>query len=106
MLYATFCITKVLNSCWIHAEFRQNRETCLDLLVEWHLKHLAGLFMLYTIRNTVWDFSKNTAKVEKCVYFLTDLLDFNMNSTPLICKVLHNTLSKIQGKHEISMKSA
>ena len=53
------CITLVLNSCWIHAEFKRNREKYLNLPIKWHLKHLTGLFMLYTIRNTVWDFSKN-----------------------------------------------
>ena len=58
-LCATFCITLVLNSCWIHAEFKRNRERYLNLPIKWHLKHLTGLFMLYTIRNTVWDFSKN-----------------------------------------------
>ena len=58
-LCATFCITLVLNSCWIHAEFMQNHEKYLNLPIKWQLKHLTGLFMLYTIRNTVWDFSKN-----------------------------------------------
>ena len=43
MLCATFCITMVLNSCWIHADFKQNSENHLKLPIKWHFKHLSGL---------------------------------------------------------------
>ena len=46
----------------MHAEFKQNREKTPKFAnkVKWDLEHLSGLLMLYTIRNTVWDFSKNS----------------------------------------------
>ena len=114
-LCATFCITLVLNSCWVHAEFKQNREKYLNLPIKWHLKHLTGLLMLYTIRNTVWDFSKNCWTCKNHIFSRNCLNsawiqhEFNMNSTPLLCKVLHKALWKLRwrwNQHEISMNSA
>ena len=97
-------------SCWIHAEFKQNRDKYLNLPIKWHLKHLTGLLMLYTIRNTVWDFSKKKLlKLYKKHLFLTDLLEFRMNSA----WIQHHCYAKcctkhceIPGQNEISMKSA
>ena len=104
--------------CWIHAEFKQNREKYLNLPIKWHLKHLTGLFMLYTIRNTVWDFSK-TAKILKKHIFFTELLEFSMNSAwiqhefnTIVMQSVAQSIVKIRVKmksawnqHEFSMNS-
>ena len=81
----------MLSSCWIQAK-------------PWKVPKFAiiGLFMLYTIRNTVWDFSQKTAKVVRKRILLRDLLEFSMNSTPLWCKMLHKALWKFK----VKMKSA
>ena len=100
------------NSCWIHAEFKRNREKYLNLPIKWHLKHLTGLFMLYTIRNTVWDFSKNCYNCKKQLFF-TELFEFSMNSAwirhefnTIVMQSVAQSIVKIKGENEISMKSA
>ena len=122
MLCATLCITMVLNSCWIHAEFKQFRENrekvFLQFVTIWHLKHPRldySCYIVYSMNNPVWDASNATLKVYKFRYFSRFCLnsawiqhEFNMNSTPLLCKVLHKALWKLRWKwnqHEISMNS-
>ena len=84
------------NWCWIHAEF---------MLISFQPE-------LHNVLYSNWDqigveFMPNSSWIF-ADFMLISFLPwiFSMNSTPLLCKVLHKTVWKIQFQNEISMKSA
>ena len=93
MLCATLCITMVLNSCWIHAEFMLNSSWIQAFPWKIYVFYNFSSFLkTYIFHGIAW--------IQH---------EFNMNSTPLLCKVLRKALWKLGWKwnqHEISMKSA
>ena len=105
----------MLNSCWIHAEFKRNREKYLNLPIKWHLKHLTGLFMLYTIRNTVFGISQKIAKIVKSIYFSRNCLNsawIRHEFNTIVMQSVAQSIVKIKVKmksawnqHEFSMNS-
>ena len=67
--------------------------------------------MLNTIRNTVWDFSKKTANffLKKNLYFERICLNsasIQHELNTIVMQSVAQSIVKIKGKNEISMKSA
>ena len=89
-LCATFCITMVLSSCWIHAEFQAK---------PWKVPKFAN--KVDYIQSAISE--KHCQNCKNRIFLTFNGLawiqhEFNMNSTPLLCKVLHKALWRFKVK--------